>query len=138
MMKLEADRMQNLVLSESEFNKEIKPSMLNSKIDDKINYEDLRAYATDKGLNYDDVLNAKKEELKKEVNDQVDLSLLPSKLINIRTDKVEEDINKCTCEGEINNPNLKPIEVRYTAQKAEDSKEGLFITIDYNVKKTEQ
>ena len=121
-----------------EFNKEIKPAVLNSRIEEKINFEDLRAYAIDKGLYYNDVLNSKKEEIKNEINDEVDLSLIPSKLINIRTEKIEADIDKCSCAGEIENPNLKPIEIRYSAQRAEDSKEGTFITINYNIKKTDK
>lgn len=122
----------------SQFKKEIKPILLDSRIEDKLNYSDLRAYANDHQLNYEDILNEQKEKIKAELNDEVELNLQASKILNISTEKIDKEIKKCNCAAEIVNPHLKDIEIRYTVQHVEENKDGIIIKIDYNIKKNKE
>ena len=122
----------------NQFKKEVKPLLLDSRIADKLNYADLRAYAADNQLNYEDILAEEKQKLKSELNDEVEINLQASKILNITTEKIEKEIKKCSCAGEISNPHLKDIEIRYTVQHADESEDGIIIKIDYNLKKSEK
>ena len=57
-----------------------------------------------------------------------------SKVINIRTDKLEDDIKKCSCSADIENSELSKIEIDYTAQYTEDQNNKVYVELSYNIK----
>ena len=116
----------------SQYKKESQPALLEERIN-SMGDNELRVYADKNGLNYDDSLDRQK--ILNGLATHVNIDLMATKLVDIRTEKIEKEINKCSCEGELKNPHLKDVEIRYSVQKAEESKDGIVIKIDYNVKK---
>ena len=116
------------------FNESIKPKLIESYVNEEINEADLREYSYDNGLNADDVIKNEKERLSESIKTKAEVNLKSTKLKFIRTEKEEKEIKKCNCVAEIENSNLKPIKIYYTAQKTEDEKEGIFVEVTYELK----
>lgn len=116
------------------FNEKIKPDLVTGYVNEEIKEVDLREYAYDNGLNADDVIKTEREKLTQEFDTKADVNLKATKLKHIRTEKEEKEIKKCNCVAEVDNTNLKPIKIYYTAQKTEDEKEGVFVEVTYELK----
>ena len=115
------------------FKENLKPLLIDEYIKDEINYEDLRTYAWDKGLNYNDVLEEEKSRLKFKFDSVINFNLSLTKLKNVRTEKIEKEIKKCTCNADVDNTFLKPISIFYTAQKTEDN-DNFYVEINDKMK----
>lgn len=119
------------------FVEKIKPRYLEEQYQN-INLYDLRSYCYDNELNFEDELNSKKEEIKLKIEKELYIVSKQTSLINIRTNKIDKELNKCECASEIQNPKkMSYADVYYSVQKTEDSNDNLYYEIiDYKFKNT--
>ena len=118
------------------FNEEIKPVIIENWVEENLSYSDIREYAWDRDLNPNELIEKEKKRLTKFYDSIAHAGLKITKIENIRTIDIDEEINKCTCEAEIDNPNLNPATLHYTAQRTEDNDNyWVQIDIEFKVKK---
>lgn len=115
-------------------NEEIRPILINWAIEKEINYSDIRNYAWDRNLDADELIEKEKKKVIEEYDSIINLALTKTEIRNVRTQNIDEEIQKCSCSAEIYNPRFtKSIDLYYTAQKVEDSNKDYWVEIDYTI-----
>ncbi len=104
------------------FNKKIKEDLIGEYIIEKIGDENIKAYARDKWMSVEEVIETEKNNLSVDDHKYIDEILSNNSLIGIRTQKIEKEIKKCTCSGEIiNDKNLmNKTNIGYSVHAIED------------------
>lgn len=117
------------------FKEDIKPIIIEEWVNQAIveKESDLRDYAYTNGMDYDNLVIKERKKLEKQFKAKAEINLSPTKFVNIRTTLKDDEQKKCGCEAELSNNNLSKMDIYYTAQKVEDSKD-LYIDVSYEVK----
>ena len=115
-------------------NENIKEVLTKEYVSKNYNYEDTYAYALDNGLDLEKYPDEERKKIEKKAENYATTILSKSKVINIRTDKLEDDIKKCSCSADIENSELSKIEIDYTAQYTEDQNNKVYVELSYNIK----
>lgn len=117
------------------FKEDIKPIIIEEWVNEAIveKESDLRDYAYTNGMDYDNLVQKERKKLESQFKAKADISLSPTKFVSIRTTLKDDEQKKCGCEADLSNNNLSKMNIYYTAQKVEDSKD-LYIDVSYEVK----
>lgn len=117
------------------FNEEIKEELETEYYNSNFNYSDIREYLENREWDYSTdsaYIEGEKTRIRNEATTEVENWLKNTSLNNIRADFIDKEIKKCECTAEIKNPNLKKIELEYSAQKTQDKENSIFIEIKIN------
>ena len=115
-------------------NENIKEDLVKEYVNKNYSYSDTYAYAQDNGLDIEKYTDDERKKIEKDAESYATTILSKSKVINIRTDKLDKDIKKCSCSADIENNELSTIEIDYTAQYPEDSNDKVYVELSYKVK----
>ena len=115
-------------------NENIKEVLTKEYVSKNYNYEDTYAYALDNVLDLEKYPDEERKKIEKKAENYATTILSKSKVINMRTDKLEDDIKKCSCSADIENSELSKIEIDYTAQYTEDQNNKVYVELSYNIK----
>lgn len=115
-------------------NQNIKDDLTKEYIEKNYNHRDAYAYAVDNGLDLEKYPEEERKKIEKDAENYATNILNKSKVINIRTDKIEDDIKKCSCSADIENNELTEIEIDYTAQYTEDKNNKVYVELSYKIK----
>lgn len=113
---------------------QLQDEIVEQYIRDNYSYSDSYQYASDNRIDAQKYTDTEREKVKKAGLNYAKTLLSKSKIINIRTNKIEEEIKKCSCSAEIENKDLNQIEIDYTAQYPEDSDEKVYVELSYKMK----
>lgn len=104
-------------------NNELKEDLIKEYIIEKIGADNLRAYARDNRINVEKVIESERNNLSESENESINEILSYNRLIGVRTQKIENNIKKCSCSGEIvNDKNLiEKTKIGYTVHAIEDN-----------------
>lgn len=117
------------------FKEDIKPVIIEEWVNSAIveKESDLRDYAYTNGMDYDNLVEKERKKLEVQFKAKADINLSPTKFVSIRTTLKDDEQKKCGSEAELSNNNLNKMNIYYTAQKVEDSKD-LYVEVSYEVK----
>ncbi len=105
------------------YKKQAYDELLYNYVSENYNFEDIRLYAQDNGLNINQYANEQKNKIREEGNKFVHEILNTSVIKNIRTNEENEKLKKCDCSAEIVSDGEVNYNINYTAQKTEDTGE---------------
>lgn len=126
-----------------EIKKILKKDYLESLYNDSINHYDLRLYAIDRGLDFESVLEEEKKKIEENNLTMLNNAFDESKLKNIRSTKIDDELKSCSCISELDNKQLlKPISVSYQAQLTRDEEGNIndipYITLTYKIEENHE